>query len=113
MDSAKIAITGVLRITESHCITVVVSSVSDKVETREKLHRQCLGFIGSSFSKKGTGSGAVSGRICSLHDTSVQSCFGLVDKVYGFVKTHVADLVSPFRNCRVTKFLSCDRAESR
>ena len=26
-----------------------------------------------------------------------RDCFGFVDKVFGFAKTHVTDLVSPFR----------------
>jgi len=38
---------GALHVAESHCTTAVALSLSDKVESGEKLHQQHLGFIGS------------------------------------------------------------------
>ena len=69
---------------------IVLRLLSRRFLARLNLKRNCIygvqGLLVHHYEKKQTGLGVDSGRVYSLHNTSVQSCFGLADKVFGFVK---------------------------
>ncbi|RZB42459.1 Gamma-tubulin complex component 2 isoform B [Glycine soja] len=50
VDSTKITMVGALHVAESHCTTAVALSLSDKVESGEKLHQQHLSMANEESS---------------------------------------------------------------